>query len=70
VDQLDLFPERITVHRMDARKAAGERSRVSALYVVRFEREENAHQVFHDRHGWYCADHGPACRAVAAARRA
>jgi hypothetical protein len=24
--------------------------------------------VFHDRHGWYCADHGPDCAAVHVAK--
>ena len=70
MDQLDLFPERIIVERIAARATAGEASRVKALFVVRYEREGTPHQVFHDRHGWYCADHGPLCRAVAAARKA
>ncbi|HEX9564793.1 MAG TPA: hypothetical protein VF981_12505 [Gemmatimonadaceae bacterium] len=69
MDQFDLFPETVTVQRVDTRAAAGERSRVRALFVVRFERDPAAHQVFHDRHGWYCAEHGPGCRAVGAARK-
>ena len=68
VNQFDLFPERVTVDRVDARKAAGERSHVKALFVVRFERQPGRHQVFHDRHGWYCAEHGPSCPAVGAAK--
>lgn len=68
VNQLDLFPERVTVEAVDAREAAGERSRVKAIFVVQFERRPGKHQVFHDRHGWYCADHGPKCPAVQAAR--
>jgi len=68
VNQLDLFPERVTVEAVDARTAAGGRSHVKAIYVVEFERRPGRHQVFHDRHGWYCAEHGPACAAVQAAR--
>jgi len=41
---------------------------MKAIYVVQFERRPGRHQVFHDRHGWYCAEHGPACAAVQAAR--
>jgi hypothetical protein len=62
--QLDLFPERIYVERLDPREAIGGQTRVRALYAVRFEREDAPHQIFLDRHGWYCADHGPRCRAV------
>lgn len=67
MDQFDLFPERVSVERMAA-AAAGTQSRVQDLFVVRYEREKAAHQVFHDRHGWYCAEHGRDCRAVAAAQ--
>lgn len=66
--QFDLFPERVTVERIDAQAAAGERSRVKAIFVVRYERQPGRHQVFNDRHGWYCAEHGPTCPAVAVAR--
>jgi hypothetical protein len=68
VNQLDLFPERVTVEAVDARAAAGDRSKVKAIFVVQFERRPGKHQVFHDRHGWYCADHGPTCPAVRAAK--
>ena len=70
MNQLDLFPERVIVERVDARAAAGERSKVKAIFVVQFERRPGKHQVFYDRHGWYCADHGPACPAVHAAKAA
>ena len=69
VSQFDLFPERVTVDRVDARAAAGTRSTVKAIFVVKYERQPGRHQVFHDKHGWYCADHGPACAAVGEARR-
>ena len=68
MNQLDLFQERVTVEPVDARAAAGERSNVKAIYVVEFEWKPGRHQVFHDRHGWYCAEHGPACPAVHAAQ--
>lgn len=68
MSQFDLFPERVTVERVDARSAAGDRSRVKAIYIVQFERKQGRHQVFHDQHGWYCAEHGQACSAVEVAR--
>jgi hypothetical protein len=69
LNQLDLFPERVSVEPVDTRSAAGERSKVKAIFVVQFERRPGKHQVFHDRHGWYCADHGPACPAVYEAKK-
>jgi hypothetical protein len=68
LSQFDLFPERVTVEPVDTRAAAGERSRVKAIYVVQFERKPGRHQVFHDQHGWYCAEHGQRCPAVDAAK--
>ena len=68
MSQFDLFPERVTVDRLDTRAAAGERSNVKAIFVVQFERRPGRHQVFHDRHGWYCAEHGPSCPAVQEAK--
>ncbi len=64
--QLDFFPERVKVERIDPREAAGSRTRVEAIFLVRFEWERSPHQVFHDHHGVYCADHGRGCRAVSA----
>jgi hypothetical protein len=69
VSQFDLFPERVTVESVDVRTAAGDRSRIKAMFVVRFERSGSAHQVFHDKHGWYCAEHGQECRAVGEAKK-
>ena len=70
--QFDLFPERIIVEELDAKAVAGASTRVEALYRVRYEREGAFHQVFFDQYGWYCAEHGPTCKAVreATARRA
>jgi hypothetical protein len=63
--QLDFFPEQVRVERLDP-AAVGTRSRVEAVYLVRFEWEGTTHQVFHDHHGVYCAEHGRSCRAVRA----
>lgn len=63
-DQFDLFPQRIDISRLDPKAIAGGDTRVHQIYVVKYERESGAHQIFHDRHGWYCADHGPKCAAV------
>lgn len=63
-NQIDFFPQQVLVERLDVRDAAGEQSRVKAIFRVRYEREAAVHQVFHDRYGWYCADHGPKCKAV------
>ena len=68
MNQLDLFPERVVVERVDARTVAGDQSSVKAIFIVRYERQPGRHQVFHDRHGWYCADHGPKCAAVRVAK--
>ncbi|HEX6316602.1 MAG TPA: hypothetical protein VFZ73_17140 [Gemmatimonadaceae bacterium] len=68
MSQFDLFPERVIIEPVEARAAAGERSRVKSVFIVQFERTPGRHQVFHDRHGWYCAEHGPECRAIEAAR--
>lgn len=64
--QYDLFPQRVTVEALDAKAVAGSRTRVTALYRVRYEREPGVHQVFLDYHGWYCAEHGRGCKAVRA----
>lgn len=62
--QFDLWPQRVQVEALDVRAVVGSQTRVTALYRVRYEREAELHQVFFDHHGWYCADHGPACKAV------
>ena len=63
--QLEIFPEVRQVEALDPREAIGPRTRVSALYRVRYGDGRQVHQVYHDRHGWYCAEHGPRCAAVA-----
>ena len=64
--QLDFFPEQVRVEKLDPREVAGDRTRVQAIFVVRFEWEQRVHQVFQDHYGTYCADHGRLCRAVSA----
>ena len=68
--QFELFPEAVAVDALDPRAIVGERSRVRALYRVRFATDAAPHRAFDDRHGWYCDEHGPGCRAVDAARAA
>lgn len=68
--QLALFPEAVDVRPLDARAVAGARTRVRGVWQVRYEREAAPHRVFADRHGWYCEEHGPTCRAALDARAA
>jgi hypothetical protein len=70
--QFDLWPQRIFVEELDAKAVAGAHTRVVHMFTVRYERERGVHQVFFDHHGWYCAEHGPSCKAVreVTARRA
>lgn len=71
--QLEFFPEAHHIEAVDPRAAIGPHTRVDALFRVRYGEAHHVHQVYHDRHGWYCAEHGPGCSAVsdaaAAARR-
>jgi hypothetical protein len=67
--QLEIFPASHHVEPLDPRDVIGPRTRVEALYRVRCEGAATIHQVFRDRHGWYCGEHGPACVAVSAARK-
>jgi hypothetical protein len=48
----------------------GPRTAVEHLVRVRWHPAEGPHLVFHDRHGWYCEEHGPGCRAVRLAQEA
>ena len=63
--QLEMFPEARHVEAVDPRIAIGPDTRVSALYRVRYGEARSVHQVYRDRHGWYCSEHGPKCSAVA-----
>lgn len=62
--QLEMFPEARHVEAVDPRQVIGPETRVAALYRVRYGDRPQVHQVYHDRHGWYCAEHGPRCAAV------
>ena len=62
--QLEFFPEIRHVEAIDPRLAIGRETRVKALYRVRYGESQQVHEVYHDRHGWYCVEHGPKCPAV------
>ena len=62
--QLDMFPVTGEVESLDPRVIIGPATRVSGLYRVRYGDAATVHQVYHDRHGWYCGEHGPGCAAV------
>lgn len=66
--QLDLFPVKPVVDVLDARAVVGPRTGVEHLVRVRLRPNDAPHLVYHDRHGWYCESHGPACHAVTLAR--
>lgn len=66
--QLDLFPTRPQVESLDPRSIVGARTGVQAVVRVRFAPSAPVHLVFHDRHGWYCEEHGAECAAVGVAR--
>jgi hypothetical protein len=68
--QLEFFPEARHVEAVDPRVAIGPDTRVSAMYRVRYGERPQVHLVYHDRHGWYCAEHGPGCTAVSDATEA
>lgn len=68
VVQTELFARPLVVERLDPRAVGGERTRVQGVYLVRQFAGAPQHRVFHDRHGWYCEEHGPTCRAVAIAK--
>ena len=62
--QFDLFPQRVQVQQLAPKSAVGTGTRVEKMFTVKYEREHAVHQVFLDKHGWYCAEHGPGCAAV------
>jgi hypothetical protein len=62
--QLELFPTPLHVSTLAPADVAGARTRVAAVYRVRYGDEPRAHRVFNDRHGWYCDEHGARCEAV------
>jgi len=62
--QLEFFPEPRHIEAVDPRVAIGPDTRVAALFRVRYGNARQVHEVYRDRHGWYCAEHGPGCSAV------
>lgn len=68
--QIDLFPIKPIVEVLDPRKVVGESTSVEHLVRVKFRPSDAPHLVFHDRHGWYCESHGPACASVKLAQEA
>ena len=68
--QLDLFPVAPVVEVLDPRAVVGARTGVEHLVRVRPRPSDAPHLVFHDRHGWYCEQHGPHCATVKLARDA
>ena len=64
MDQLEFFPIDVRVTALDPRAVLGPHTRVRGLWQVAWPGEARVHQVYHDRHGWYCEEHGPTCRAV------
>jgi hypothetical protein len=66
-DQFSLFPDPVSIEVLDPRQAIGPQTAVEQLVHVRIGAGA-LHRVFHDRHGWYCEEHGPRCRAVPLAR--
>ncbi len=68
--QTDLFPERPQVEALEPRTSVGPRTGVLSLRRVRLRASDAPHLIFHDRHGWYCEEHGADCPAVRAAQEA
>ena len=68
-DQLEFFPIAVTITRLDPRAVLGRSTRVQGVWRVEYPGERRPHLVYHDRHGWYCEEHGPECRAVTRVRR-
>lgn len=70
LSQLDFFPEKPEVVRLNPKTVAGQRTAVVEIVRVRMRSNEAPHLIFNDRHGWYCETHGTACAAIALARDA
>ena len=66
--QLDIFADPVEVHDLTPRLPAASRARVHGVWAVRLSRTSPTHRVFHDRHGWYCEEHGADCPAVGKVR--
>ena len=67
-DQLEFFPIAVAITRLKARAVLGAATRVHGVWKVEYPGERRPHLVYHDRHGWYCEEHGPGCRSVTRVR--
>lgn len=67
-DQLEFFPIAVTITALDPRTVLGATTRVRGVWRVEYPGERRPHLVYHDRHGWYCEEHGPSCRSVTRVR--
>ena len=67
--QTELFATPVHVERLDPKKMLGASTRVEKLWRVRIGDGGGTHLVFLDRHGTYCEEHGPRCRAVLATQQ-
>jgi hypothetical protein len=67
-EQLEFFPIAVTITPLDPRAVLGGATRVRSVWRVEYPGERRPHLVYHDRHGWYCEEHGKTCRAVARVR--
>lgn len=70
LSQLDFFPEKPEVVRLNPKAVAGQRTAVVEIVRVRMRSNEAPHLIFNDRHGWYCETHGTQCAAISLARNA
>jgi hypothetical protein len=62
--QLEMFATPVHVESLDPKESVGSATRVDALWRVRIGDGGGTHLIFRDRHGTYCEEHGPRCRAV------
>lgn len=69
LSQLDLFPFKAVIERLDPKKVVGPRTAVQHVVRVKMRPTEPPHIIFHDRHGWYCEAHGSSCSAVQLAQK-
>lgn len=67
-DQFDLFPARPEIEPLDPAVVASSGPNVKGIWRVRLGHARELHMVYHDRHGWYCAEHGRDCVAVRTVR--
>ena len=69
-DQFDLFPARPEIEPLDPAVVVAAGPNVKGIWRVRLGHARELHMVYHDRHGWYCEEHGRDCVAVRTVRDA